>query len=458
MKVYFTLFMAFTLILFAGCSDEWLEERSSKSLVVPTALQDFQALLDNSQYMNGAHQSGGALPDMGEAGSDNHVFSDNIWNFMYIVYKNSYIWNSEIFEGETSLDWDRAYITVFYANTVFDGLANIEAKEQETEEYNNIRGSALFFRANAFFHLAQVFAKPYDATTAQNDLGIPLRLTSDFNARTTRASLLDTYDRVLEDLETALPLLPLEPRYKTRPSKAAAYGLRARIYLAMRDYDSAFLNADSCLSLYGELMDYNTLDVAANLPFLRFGPEVIFDASIVSGSLTDHIISPELYNMYDENDLRRIAYFRQSLGNLVFKGSYIRSAWTFFAGIATDEMYLIRAECSARNGNLASAMADLQTLLENRYDKVNGVSTYQQVQFSDTEQAVDFIINERRKELVFRGLRWMDLRRLNLEGRNITLTRVVNGTEYTLEPNSPRYTYPIPQYVIDATGIEQNER
>ena len=73
-------------------------------------------------------------------------------------------------------------------------------------------------------------------------------------------------------------------------------------------------------------------------------------------------------------------------------------------------------------------------------------------------EALDTILVERRKELAFRGIRWSDLRRLNKEGWNITLTRNLNGVMYTLPPNSELYTLPIPPDVINSSGIIQNPR
>jgi len=59
-----------------------------------------------------------------------------------------------------------------------------------------------------------------------------------------------------------------------------------------------------------------------------------------------------------------------------------------------------------------------------------------------------------------RGTRWIDLRRLNKEGLYTTnLQRVVNGTVYTLPANDPRYTYPIPDEVIQFNpSMPQNPR
>ncbi|MNX64087.1 SusD family protein [compost metagenome] len=99
-------------------------------------------------------------------------------------------------------------------------------------------------------------------------------------------------------------------------------------------------------------------------------------------------------------------------------------------------------------------MEDLNTLLSKRFGA--GFVPYTA---TDQKNAILTILKERRKELLFRGLRWMDLRRLNKEPEYaVTLTRIVNGTTYTLPPNDPRYVYPIPPDEIAISGIEQNER
>jgi hypothetical protein len=65
---------------------------------------------------------------------------------------------------------------------------------------------------------------------------------------------------------------------------------------------------------------------------------------------------------------------------------------------------------------------------------------------------------ERRRELLFRGLRFTDLLRLNKEGYQIALLRNLNGQQYALPPNSPLYVLPIPPDEIALTGEEQNPR
>ncbi|HEY0177744.1 MAG TPA: RagB/SusD family nutrient uptake outer membrane protein, partial [Pedobacter sp.] len=68
------------------------------------------------------------------------------------------------------------------------------------------------------------------------------------------------------------------------------------------------------------------------------------------------------------------------------------------------------------------------------------------------------VLQERRKELIMRGIRWMDIKRLNKEGANITLTRKLNGNVYTLPANDLRFALPIPDDVIAFSGMKQNLR
>ena len=162
-------------------------------------------------------------------------------------------------------------------------------------------------------------------------------------------------------------------------------------------------------------------------------------------------ISRELYAMYNENDLRKHLLFSADGEEHFYRGSY-RGNISLFGGIATDEQYLIKAECLARENKVAQAADVMDILLAKRYR--NG--TYQKVKVTDQKAMLEFIHVERRKELVFRGLRWYDIKRFNLEGKNISLKRIVQGKTYILEANSPKFALPVPQDVIDISDVVQN--
>jgi hypothetical protein len=147
-------------------------------------------------------------------------------------------------------------------------------------------------------------------------------------------------------------------------------------------------------------------------------------------------------------------YFRTgSLGTININGSYNRSIYPF-TGLAVDEVYLIRAEMYARANKKDEALGDLNAVLLNRYK----AGSFTPVTAATPEAALAIILEERRKELVFRGLRFTDVKRFNKEGKAITLTRSVNGVTYTLPPNDRRYALPIPPDELLLNDVQQNQR
>ncbi len=439
----------------SSCKKETLlNAKPQTSLVIPSTIQDFQAILDEDQTMNIA-------PSLGEASADNYYLTYTNFEAANVVDRNTYIWAPDIFAGTTNIDdWNVPYQQVFNANVVLDGLSKMKATAGNQNDINTVTGYALFYRAYAFFNLAQVFAPVYDSTTAATDPGIPLRLTPDINAASTRSTVKETYDQILNDLNTAGKLTPaaFPTANRNRPSRTAVYACLARVYQSMGNYERAGAAADSALQLYNSLIDYNTVAVGT-LPFKNNNAEAIFqstfsgNAQVLIPLIGIAIIDSNLYRSYAPNDLRLTLYFKLTGGLPGPRGGYGGSLFTF-SGLATDEVYLIRAECFARAGKTTEAMSDLNTLLAKRF---SGVFTPYTA--TDAADALNQVLTERRKELELRGgLRWMDLRRFNREGANITLTRVLNGQTYTLPPKSPLYTLPIPPDVMTLGGIKQNAR
>lgn len=423
--------------------------KPDKSLVVPNSIKDVQALLDANQNIS-IYSMG-----LGEASADNYYMTDNGWASLYSEGSRSvYIWGSEIVYDEFPNVWSNLYRVVYYANLAIDCLDGIPKTDKNKVPWNDLMGAALFFRSEAFLRVAFAWAKAYDSTTASKDLGIPLRLSIDFNERSTRATLQQTYDQIINDLLKAVPLLPVKSQHVMRPSKPAAYALLARVFLSIRNYEKAALYADSSLKLYNTLIDFNNLDVSARYPIERFNQETIFYLSggVENLSIAYAKVDSVLYSSYADNDLRKEVFFRSNGdGSYAFKGSYDGST-RLFTGLATDEVYFIRSEANARLGNISFAINDLNTLLSKRWK----MGTFLPFDISNKDSAVNLILLERRKELLMRDLRWMDIKRLNKEGGNIVLKRILNGSQYVLTPNDNKYALPIPDQVILRTNMKQN--
>jgi len=451
--------LIFWLMLNSACKKDWLDAKPNKALVVPTTVDDYQALLDNVITMNEQ------LPALTMVGDGDYYVSDAFYNSLNSPSeKGAYMWapTENFYGGQPSTDWIGAYSRILQDNVVLDGLESIKAGTHNQTAYNVVKASALFQRSLDFFNLSQEFCKQYDKSSAPTDLGLPLRTSSNINLKVKRASLKDTYDRVTNDLKQAALLLPLKPLFPTRPSKPAAFGLLARVYLSQENYGQALLYADSCLQLQHDLMNLNELTPTQFIPFPRFNKEVIFHAALGSYASTfpinAQIVDENLYQSYSLNDLRLKFYFIDNgdgMGHKAFQGSYVGVAIPPFGGIATDEMYLIHAECNARIGNIDAAMRDLNTLLRNRYK----AETFTDLSAGNADDALLVILKERHKELCFRNLRWSDLRRLNKDPKfQVTLTRRLNGQTYTLPPNSLKYVLPLDPIEISTAGLEQNQR
>jgi hypothetical protein len=442
--------------MFLSCSKTtFLNTKPNASLIVPSSISDFQALLDNDVIMNGAGNNG-ITPSLGEAGATDYYFPPNFFYILPLQQQNEYIWATDPYPAEYLNDWDYPYRAVFTANSALDGLSQISPNSSDLSAYNNVKGSALFYRAFSFYNLAQAFAVPYDSSTASTDLGIPLRLTSDVNEKIYRSTILQTYNQVISDIKASTSLLPVIPLYGTRPCRGAAFALLARTYQTMSDFRNALLYSDSCLQINNTLIDYNTLNLSARYPIQRFNQENLFNCTIINNELFAlPVVDSILLNSYQPNDLRPSVYFGNLLGYVYFGKSYDGSS-SLYSGIAVDEVYLIHAEANARLGNAQDAINDLNTLLTKRFV----TNSYTPYTTTNADSAVSIILTERRKELLLRGLRWTDLRRLNNNPiYAVTLARASKGQTYTLPPNDPRYTWLIPDPVINANpGMQQNAR
>lgn len=436
------------MICFASCK-KYLDAKQDFSKSSATSLSDLQAILDDAQYMN--YRS----PEIAEDAADDYFLPESTFKSLDVNSKKIYTWSLETYTFPN--DWANLYLQVYNANLCLENVQKIKHSISNSNEWDNVKGSALFFRAYSYLTLTWTFSKAYDKNSSKSDFGIALRNTSDFNIPSVRSSVEDSYRQIIHDLKEALHYLPALAEVPLRPSKAAAYGALARTYLSMRIYDSAYSYADSALQIQPRLLDYNTVNISSPLPFTRFNPEVIFFNAIGLHEVSAAHprfgrIDTTLYNDYEDNDLRKTAFFRLVRNGFQFKGMYSNNANSPFTGIATDEMYLTRAECAVRTGKLNEGLKDLNLVLENRFK----TGTYMPIVFTDSSVALDTILLERRKELVMRAVRWIDIKRLNKENRNIVPVRIVDGETFSLPPNDNRYALPLPSDVINISGMPQN--
>lgn len=437
--------ICFLLLLAANCSD-FLDEKSDSRLATPQTLEDNQALLDHYNLINSGNLSSELL-------SGDIYISDADYNSAdYDAEKRLYTWQSDYVSQESGNDWQNIYFKINICNTVLHNIQVYNIKGAD-----NVRGQALALRGALYLEAAQLWCLVYNKETALSDLGLPLRLNPDMNIVSVRSNLQETYNQIIKDLNDAVNLLPITQVAVSRPSKVAALAWLARACLYQGDYEHALTYSKEALSYDGKLIDFNTLNKADAYPLKDKNTEVLFPlymsySSLLGSSVAK--ISSDIFASFDDNDLRKDLFFRKNLANeILFKGNYSGGS-TRTSVLANDELYLTLAEAYARLNNTVDAIAILNKLLVTRWK----TGTYKNYIITDKKEVLQLIKEERRKELLFRGLRWADLKRYNRDGANINLTRTVEGKIYNLPANDLRYAIAIPEDVIKLSGMQQNIR
>lgn len=436
-----------------GC-EGYFDVKPDISLVVPQTLGDFQAILDAEP--RGLNSS----PSVGLLSSDDLILGQAILDRLNYAQVSSYFWRDEFYlPGEDDSNWFTAYRKVFHANLVLDGIKDYNPQSQaEVKEMEILAASAKFYRAVGHFEALSYFADVFKREV-QDQLGVPIRLTSNLNQKIKRSTQQQSYDQIIQDLKDGLGALPLKPSVLTRPSKWAVHSMLSRVLLYKQDYQGALLHAEEALKIDDTLMDYSELDSTLRYSFDLFNPEVIHYGELLSGryaSSTATFVNPEIVRLYQEGDLRAFFFFKDSQVDSLknFRGNYT-GAYYIFGGLAVDEVVLNKAEAAIRIGDSGKALEALDLLIKNRV-LTEYLPTWTGI--ADTE-LLEVIKAERRKELVFRGVRWLDLKRYNLLANEaITISRGYNEGGSQLLPLDQKYVIPIPPLEMELNPLQQNPR
>lgn len=452
MRKILVLLPCLLLWFLIGC-DSYLDVKPNKNLVVPATLADCQALLDNKSFVERGLLSA-------EIWADDYFLTEANYQSLPENFRAMYRWERDLIYIGNFDDWKATYDQVYLCNLVLETLTNISPTSVDLASYNDVKGQALFHRAHYYFQAIQLWGAAYDPQTAKNEPGIALRTTIDMEVKTTRASLEESYRFIESDLVQAIELLPVQTIAAVRPSVTAAYALLARVYLAKNNFVDAAKYATLALNKKSTLMDYKSLSSTANYPFKQFNEEVIFESrsslQLILANTKANIASA-LIDSYENDDLRLALFYRKlPTGLYSFKGSYEGGA-TYFNGLSTSELYLISAEADARQGRSSAAIDRLLALWKYRKSSFDMEKEKLKLQQLSSEQLIDLIVDERRRELPFRGLRLLDLKRLSVLGKVYTMKRSVGDAHYSVKTDSRQMRLPIPEKIIALTEIEQNE-
>jgi len=450
------LVMSFVIITTLCACDDYLDN-IPKGEKVPTTFADFNAMLN---YESGCHSQ-----DAGQTIilMNDRFVSSSLLNY-YGYWKANYMWD----ETADRIDLNNSYEMTYYygygiISTVNLVIENVEdATDGTAEEKKILMAQAKTLRADAYFFLLNYYSKTYNPTTSATDGGIPIITSAEVNAPYTQMSVKECYEFILNDINDALPNLPEKSQNILYPTIGTGYALAARVYLQMQNYEKALEYAEKALSINNQLFDWNefyeanksVMDVAGSYQTTAspmgydFCENYNFTHGAVYYSTTEYQIRLDRAAKFEEGDrsLKCRWKYRKVGENEYYQG--ILSGY-YNRGLTTTEIYLIKAECLARLGDVDNAIKILNTVRKKRINP----SIYQDKTANTAAEAIKLINRTKSDALLMSYIPFCDRRRLNLESSTAeTFTKTEGGVNYTLSPTSSLWTFPFPLGAVKISG------
>ena len=124
---------------------------------------------------------------------------------------------------------------------------------------------------------------------------------------------------------------------------------------------------------------------------------------------------------------------------------YSNAKWTS-AGITSDQLYYIKAECLIRAGHYQDGLDEVNKVRRFRIDP----DDYSDLTAANEQDAMAKLMRAKRIECLFTYNNFFDMKRWNSEeDYKQTITRTVNGKTYTLRPDSPMWVFPFPANAVN---------
>lgn len=471
---------------FSSCSD-FLEQNPQTDL----SENDFYKTADDIlSAVNGAYSSlqegdiYGNWYVFGEIPSDNtrnqlsgSVTTQNEFDQFYIDTQNSMIANF----------WKAAYKVINRTNTV---LGRIDGIEINTELANRYKLECKFIRALMYFNLVRVYG---DVPLVLKEISI----SESYDIL--REPKENVYNQIIADLKEAQDL-PVS--YSTaedgRATQGAAKALLANVYMTLHKYAEAetilaeiinsgrysllentpgSLNIDGYKNVFSPV-NHNSEEGIFEIQFLKggygegsnyannFAPENSgTNVVAVGGTGGNNIPEMDIYNAYEEGDLRRdfsmsLGYYDNRKNNEWVESRYVckfmdvpyqnNDASNNYPVIRYADVILMYVEALNQNGKTAEACKYLNMTRRRGFGYQTTETSPVDLQTTDKAQFALMVEQERRVELAFENHRWFDLIRT---GRAV---EVMRSKGFSL--NETNLICPIPQKQIDVNPkLTQND-
>lgn len=417
--------------------------------------------------------------------------------------------------------YEQYYELILGANAVIDYIDQVNDEKQNINyvlaQAYALRGFLYFKLVNIF---GQPINSQPDALGVPLKLNSGVENTENALARRT---VKDVYAQVINDLKEAERLyetLPADKQFAKdyRTSLPMVQLLLSRVHLYQENWSDAASYAHKVMTNSNfKLLDLNVVETLTEegYPFYKTyhayseSSEVIW----VYGSVSDmgswvmsyagtsnpkdnnrvmHAYfkaSEDLMETYEDTDLRKERYIIKkavrdergidiwtpmAIGKLsvnipqdngVSLNNFykpISGSGVFGRSLRLSEAYLNYAEAKAmmyQMGTDANGATEAQDALDELRVKRYAANDFKSLDITDAEELIQFVRNERRRELCFEDHRWYDLRRWGMkEIKHVWYNDANTKSTFTLTQGDKGYTIPIPDEAMDLNAaLKQNE-
>ena len=457
------------MMLMSSCND--YIDVLPKGMRIPTTLQDFEALMRNEYSANylACAQAPYLLNDK-FVGTNACRNQDNLTTCHYMWKEDR---DRTLLNASTEDVFDNGYGIIGVMNTIIENAPG--ATDATDAEKNEVLAYAYAVRAFVLFQIVNYYADAYDPVKAEASPGVPLIYSANLNAPWHQGSVKEVYDQILSDFNKSIELgVPEKAMTAVQPDRGAVEAGLARVYLSMREYDKALAHAEAALDRNSSLFDWN--DFYARYKDRVDNPD---DYNKITSPM-DHVnvenywfcsgngnpnypcsdidIPEERRALFEPGDVRALCRWKkyQSQADVYYRG--MLTGYYNLSGISTPEVYLIKAECQVRKGNITDGLETLDTVRKTRLTP----DSYSPSAASDEGEAIEKIRRAKADELINSIYPFIDAKRLNAEGKyTVTLTKTFDDKAYTLSPTSHLWTMVFPANAINRPGngvLTQNSK
>ena len=470
MKSYKIFAIGVVMLLGMASCDNYFDLALDQNKETKDAFIDVQ---DVKNGMIGAYYSLGTyrflgmnVPAIGDMASDLAVASASSGHYVNI---NQYTISDT--QQELEQVWEYGYKVVDACTRTIKGAQDVLSRGKDlkmsADDSTKVRSyisQCYALRALSTFVLTNLYGLPYQAGTDNAQLGISLLDKNPLEpfVKTKRFSVKECYDQVLSDIKQAEEYYEGTGEMNGSPqfyfNDAAIAALKARVELFMGKYENAAADAQKAIDLR------NSGDVSNESYVKMWSSIAITDEDIftISKSDNDNLSANALNTLYGSYKGTLSNVLKAKFGKNDIRAQVLRVTAYKFQGTSTSqavsnipifrksEMYLIIAECQARLNQQEKAREALLYTAKRNTD----IATVDNLP-QDTSELLDFIFEERARELYQEGHRWFDARRM---GRTLD---VKNGGFKNFDV--AKFVFPIPAAevnagfgVIQTTGWEDN--